>query len=184
MDNNIHRFEYSYNNKLNKFDYESNTFNEFIIKSLDYYDSLSETYIKLINDNTRTILEDGHYNNENNKLYFINSNIMHNYEILGYYDKHNKIWIWSWALNNINNNKTKIVNELLISTLSLEMSGLHENIFIKSCFTNSRIAFDNDIEFDVFLALVVFNIRNKCIFLYNTPKDTYNQGHMYYIIKK
>ena len=42
-------------------------------------------------------------------------------------------------LNNINNNKTKIVNELLISTLSLEMSNLHENIFIKSCFTNSRI---------------------------------------------
>ena len=107
------------------------------------------------------------------------------YEILGYYD--NNIWIWSWILPNIENNKLRIVKKLLLYGIELDhSSSTEEYMILKSFFVNSRIKINSIVSLDIHLSLIYNLIKNKILFIY--PKKIFlNEDKyiiLYYLIKE
>jgi len=72
--------------------------NEIVKKALDYFDTKTLQYLYLIKNqdikiNTIDNLITFRFDSENEK---------YNYELLGYYDNINGIWIWGWVLSYLN----------------------------------------------------------------------------------
>ena len=127
--------------------------NNLIKSSIEYYDLKEGDFKSIKYDIFYENKSDLNYNNiiinsiSNNKKKF-------NYEILCKIDKNNKMIIWSWALPNIEKNKTFISRNLLKYGLDLNDDSLIE---LKNILINSKIRYQNinsmNILFDIFLFL-------------------------------
>jgi hypothetical protein len=147
---------------------EDNNFNELIKKALDIYDEKNNLYKKYINDIDTTF---------------------DNYEILGYYDNENKIWIWGWMLPETTIESSPICNQLLNYGLNIDpINGPSEHYFIKSLLLNSRILIDNKIQLDIHLAVCMYIIKDAIKFIYPVKYylDESKQKYItyYYLVKK
>lgn len=142
---------------------ENNSLNQFIKKAIEYYDEQNIKYIDIINTsdiilNTDSTIIIFNINNEE-KIY--------NYELLGYFDNQNNIWIWSWLLINLTSEQIIIARELLNYGLKLEpSSNSNEHFFIKSLLVNSRIMIEEDIQLEINLAIFSYIIKKKIKFIY------------------
>ena len=114
--------------------------NNLIKSSIEYYD-LKEKEIniinkidmwKFLNENKSDLDFNIIYSNEKKKKY--------NYEILCKIDHNYKMLIWSWALPNIEKNKTFISRNLLKYGLDLNDESLIE---LKNILINSKIRYQN-----------------------------------------
>ena len=155
---------------------------DFILNSIEHYDNQHLKYKKIILSKSYTI------DNENN-ITFINKHkelYKFDYEILGYFDIINKIWIWSWVFPGYTTDKTNISRQLLNYGLSIEppWTTVEQSILI-SIFVNSRLKFHEFIELELMLALCCYIMKNNIKFIYSVTKYKTETavGILYYIIK-
>jgi hypothetical protein len=151
--------------------------------ALEKYDNICVNYHDyIINNNVFIETKDKIiFNFDNRKETF-------DYELLGYFDNQNLIWIYSWVLPNIDLETTKISRELLEYGLKLEPdSNTDEHFMIKSLLLNSRIQIDEVIQLEINLALYTSLLRDKIKFIYpyNISLDELNKNFLtfYYLIK-
>jgi len=161
---------------------ETESLNQLIRKAFDYYDNLTIDHIAHIKSMNIEIDE------RVNEITFKTDNKTYNYEIIGYFDNNNMIWIWSWLLPQFSSNLTKIARDLLNYGLKLEPeSNVTEHLFIKSLLVNSRISIEDAIQLDTNLAIYSYLSPNKFKFIY--PHKIYadenkkNYITLYYLIK-
>ena len=161
---------------------ETDSLNQMIKKAYDYYDNMTISHYELIKSDDIMILE------RDNEITFNINKKTYNYEILGYFDNINLIWIWSWVLPQFNSNLTKIARELLNYGLKLEPeSNISEHLFIKSLLVNSRISIEDSIQLDTNLAIYSYLSPNKFKFIY--PYKIYTDENkkkyitLFYLIK-
>ena len=135
--------------------------NNLIKSSIEYYDS-KETEFKSINYNIK-------YENKSDLKYnniIINSinnkNKKYNYEILCKIDKNNKMIIWSWALPNIEKNKTFISRNLLKYGLDLNDDSLIE---LKNILINSKIRYQNINSRRILFIIFLFLTKKDWFFI-------------------
>jgi hypothetical protein len=164
---------------------ETNNINQFIKKSLEYYDNQQLKYKNLI------VSENVEFSKTSNEITFINKKdeerINADIELLGYFDHQNKIWIWSWLLSDLQSSLTKTARELLNYGLKLEPNNnTEEHIFIKSLLVNSRITIEEKVQLDINLGIYSYLSRDKYQFIY--PHNKYDKNNIaytyYYLIKK
>jgi len=161
---------------------ETDSLNQMIKKAYDYYDNIMVNYNDIIQTNDIMILE------RDNEITFNINKKTYNYEILGYFDNINLIWIWSWVLPQFNSNLTKIARELLNYGLKLEPeSNVIEHLFIKSLLVNSRVSIEDSIQLDTNLAIYSYLSPNKFKFIYPrkiyTDENKKNYITLFYLIK-
>jgi hypothetical protein len=135
--------------------------NNLIKSSIEYFD-LKETEFKSINyDILYENKSDLNYNN-----IIINSiqnkNKKFNYEILCKIDKNNKMIIWSWALPNIEKNKTFVSRNLLKYGLDLNDESLIE---LKNILINSKIRYQNVNSMNILFYIFLFLTKKEWIFV-------------------
>ena len=136
---------------------------EIIIKALDYYDKNTLKYTEYINYSKIELFE----NSKEIKFYLNDKEIFKaNYQLAGYYDNTNNIWIWGWLLP-LNNKNTSLARDLLEYGLKLDIDTINnEQIFIKSLLLNSRYIVTDNIGMDINMAIFSFILKEKILFIY------------------
>jgi hypothetical protein len=109
-------------------------------------------------------------------------------QIIGFFDFQTKVWISGWSLSEdlrfgIN---TKLSRELFdyIYNKQLSIKSFNDalNKYIHDQLCNSRILVEDNMELDIFLALISYLLKEKIKFIY--PKIKYlNSDKTRYIIK-
>jgi hypothetical protein len=154
---------------------------QFIKHALEYYDNQNFSYFELIDNQDVVItIESITFNIKKKSKIF-------DYEILGYYDNQNRIWIWGWVLADLDSTKTKLCRELLNYGLKLDpSSNSTEHFILKSFLLNSRIKIDEYIELEIKLAIFSYILKDKIYFIYPrkryTDKNNNNYVTFYYLI--
>ena len=161
---------------------DTDSLNQMIKKAFEYYDNNMLSNQTFLKSNDILLV------NQTNEITFNINKETFNYEILGYFDNNNLIWIWSWLLPQYNSTQTKIARELLNYGLKLEPeSNVNEHIFIKSLLVNSRISIEDSIQLDTNLAIYSYLSPNKFKFIYPhkiyTDENKKNYITLYYLIK-
>ena len=144
----------------------------FLKRQLDNLDKSKSNYEELYNKNT-----DIDINYEDESIVFKkNKKILYSnrYSTLGIFHKSTKVWLWSWAMSDIQFDETKEARKILDYGLKLEPNLNHFNntqlhYYIKAHLINSRIFFENDILFDIHLGLALY--ISKAEFIYNIEND-------------
>ena len=153
----------------------SNSFNQFIIKSLDYYDN------KIINNTEYLTNKDIKITDNEIEFIIDNKSVYKEYEILGYFDFSKKIWIWGWALN-LPSEKLNICRNLLNYGVNLdEKSNTNEHYYIKPLLVNSRYIIDDSIGLYTNLAIFSSLLKNNISFI--LPHFKSKNIKYYYLIK-
>ena len=166
---------------------EIESLNEFIKKSLIHYDNQKMNYLSILTLDHQNVK----YNLENTEITFIyddDKQDTFDFDVLGYFDNQNHIWIWGWLLTELNANQTLLSRELLNYGLKLEPSSNSlEHFYIKALLVNSRVKIDEDIQLETNLAICSYLTKNKILFIYprrrylNNEKTKYVT--FYYFIK-
>lgn len=136
--------------------------NNLIKSSIEYYDLKENDFRSIKYDILQENKSDLNYNNiiidsiSNNKKKF-------NYEILCKIDKNNKMIIWSWALPNIEKNKTFISRNLLKYGLDLNDDSLIE---LKNILINSKIRYQNVNSMRILFIIFLFLTKKDWFFVF------------------
>lgn len=153
-------------------------------KALNHYDNQNWNNKKNINN------QDVKFDELNSTItFFIDESYkIYNYELLGYYDNQNSIWIWGWVLSDFNYKDTPQCKYLLDYGLKLEpKSATIEQTMIKGILVNSRIKIEEHVQLDINLALYSYLIKDRIKFIYGRKrfidKISDNYVTFYYIIK-
>lgn len=147
---------------------------QLIIKALDLYDRNNLKYYEYINCNNVIF--------KNNIEFHLNDNDKKSaeYEIIGYYDVTNSIWIWGWLLQ-VKYNDTELSRELLMYGLKLDPSIINaEQLYLKNLLLNSRFIVNDKIQLEINLAIFSYLLKKKFLFIY--PKKIYSSDNKNYII--
>jgi hypothetical protein len=159
---------------------EESSLNQFLNTVLEYYDDQTQKYYNDIKNHNIKI-------NENTNEITFNENKIYKYELLGYFDNINKIWVWGWILPQYNTNETKIARNLLEYGLKLEPeTNISEHLLIKSLLVNSKILIDTSTQLDIYLAIFSYLSRDRFLFIYPykvLSEDKKNYITLYYLIK-
>lgn len=166
---------------------ETESLTQLIKKALTQYDNQCLKYLEIL----KVDHENVRFNITNTEITFTldsGEEKIYDFEILGYFDYQNKVWIWGWLLTNLGSDQTKICRELLEYGLKLEPnSNSTEHFYIKTLLVNSRISIEEDIQLDTNLAICSYLSKNKILFIY--PRRRYldntktNYVTFYYLIK-
>ncbi len=163
---------------------EFESLSETVKKALDHYDNQNWSNKNFINN------QDVKFDEINSSItfFFDDINKIFNYELLGYYDNQNGIWIWGWVLSDFNYRDTSQCKYLLDYGLKLEpRSATIEQTMIKSILVNSRIKIEEQIQLDVNLAIYSYLIKDRIKFIYGRKryidKVSDNYVTFYYLIK-
>lgn len=162
---------------------ELESLSETVKKALDYYDNKTMKYQWLINN------QDVKFDEIDNTIRFFNEDKeeIYNYELLGYYDNSNSIWIWSWVLFQ-DGKDTQQSRYLLEYGLKLEpKNATQEQMMIKGILVNSRILIQEGVQLDVNLAIYTYLVKDRIKFIYPRKRylDKTNTKYVtfYYLIK-
>ena len=158
------------------------SYNDFIKTIFNYYDNQTFSNTILYDNNhlkKKTIM-----NTEESiiNIYNRNNDLLHSgpYEILGFLDKKNNLWNWSWLIPSISNEFTKLTIYLHNYGIKLDNSDTNEHYFIKPLLSNSRLIIKNIIEQDINIAVCAYLLRDKIKFIY--PYDDKNKITYYLIL--
>lgn len=180
--------------------------NNFIKDIIDYNDSINIKYFKYIN--YKYLVSTDAYNNMhlNNPINLNNSYNLNNlinvddkvdkdiifyindekkycdFEILGIYDYVNNIWIWGWVFPDMDPKYVTLSKYLLEYGLKININNMPNLFFIKTLLTNSRILINSSIELEINMAIVLYLLKNKVLFIYKN-KDKNTNIIAYYLIK-
>ncbi len=171
---------------------ENESLVQFIKKSLEYYHDQNLKNLNFIkSDNFKlNTTEYGAGTGVGSIIFTLENDtkVEKDFELLGYFDEENKIWIWGWAIGSVNHELTKTCRDILSYGLSLEPgSNSNEHFFIKSLLINSRILIQEDTQLEINLAIFSYLAKSKIGFIFsrkmylNQEKTKYVT--YYYIIK-
>lgn len=148
---------------------EFNYLSETVKKALGHFDNQNWNYRKLISNQSVNFDEI----NSSITFNFDESNETYNYELLGYYDNQNGIWIWGWVLADFNYKDTPQCKHLLDYGLKLEpKSATIEQSMIKGILVNSRIKIEEQVQLEVNLAIYSYLIKDRIKFIYGRKRYT------------
>ena len=163
---------------------EFESLSETVKKAIDHYDNQNWNYRNLIDN------QDVKFDELNSTITFFidEDNQTYNYELLGYYDNQNGIWIWGWVLSDFNYKDTPQCKYLLDYGLKLEpKSATIEQTMIKGILVNSRIKMEEQSQLEVNLAIYSYLIKDRIKFIYGRKryldKTSDNYVTFYYLIK-
>ena len=164
---------------------ELESLSEIVKKALEHNDKKTMDYQYLINN------QNVKFDEIDNVITFYidnNENKIFNYELLGYYDNENKIWIWGWVLSDFNYKDTPLCKYLLDYGLKLEpKSATQEQFMIKGILVNSRILIEEHVQLDINLAIYSYLVKERIKFIYPrkryTDKTNTKYITFYYLIK-
>ena len=132
---------------------------DLVNKALEFYDNNRIKYdklinkikfIKIINNNSSDLehLELVLFDNNKNEI------LTTRYEILGIYYSISKLWIWSWAVADLEKKTTNISKKLLNYAFDMVIKrNDEEQIFLKTELVTSRFMIHDLIQLDVHIAL-------------------------------
>lgn len=145
---------------------------DFIRDRLDEYDNMLEKYSKYIKKYNFKIKSD----NKNVCRFYDDDKLVYEggISLLGGFETNTNVWIWAWASPYFSVQETEESVKLLNYGLSLQPLG-NSNLhyYIKSHLINSRISFDNSLNFDIHLSLILKLIKKgKFILKKSDPKST------------
>jgi hypothetical protein len=148
---------------------ELGSLNQFIKKALEYYDNKILEYVDFIK------LQDVKYKLDTNEITFTIQDkkpYYFSFETLGYFDNTEHIWIWSWLLQELKSDQTKIARDLLNYGLKLEPETLStDHHFFKALLVNSRVSIDEMVQLDINIAIFGYLMKDKFKFIY--PRKVY-----------
>lgn len=131
---------------------------ELIINSFEYYDNQNYLYKKYLNQN-------GILDGENSVINFGNETFK--YELLGVFDNQSNVWIWSWMIPLIDNEKSNISKKLLNYGLNIFPNNENEDaIYLKTQLLNSRFLIEDSFQLEIHLALASYLAKDNFRFLY------------------
>ena len=146
----------------------NNDITNYIKKSLEYYDNQqyeNRFYLNNIPDIDNDII-----NNNNNIKYiswYKNNEIKlkTHYEIIGIFDSYTKIWVNSWSLLNY---KSILGHDLFEYAYNNDINNINNSLndYIKIQLLNSRFIINNNIELDIYLALISYLLKDKIKFIF------------------
>lgn len=157
-------------------EYDINDLRDLIIKSLDHYDSIRLKYTKHLSNKLiiKNISEDV-------EIVLDNEIFRAKYQILGYHDFKNNIWIWGW-LTQQKSDFIIMSKELLNYGLKLDPSNINaEQLYLKTLLLNSRYIVDGTVGLDINLSIFSYILKEKILFIYPL-KNNDNKITIYYII--
>ena len=160
----------------NKDKYEINDLKNLIIKSLELYDLNNSKYAKHLNSKVSI-------KNDSSDIEFLleDESFKATFQILGFHDFKNNIWIWSW-LTQLNSKLTILSRELLNYGLKLDPSEINaEQLYLKALLLNSRYIIDNKVGLDINLSIFSYILKEKILFIYPYKNDETNIT-FYYVI--
>lgn len=164
---------------------EFESLSETVKKALEHYDNQNWNYryLKQIQDVKFDELE-------SSLTFFLDNDEkeIRQYELLGYYDNQNNVWIWGWVLSDFNYKDTPLCKYLLDYGLKLEpRSATMEQTMIKGILVNSRIKIEEQVQLDINLAIYSYLIKDRIKFIYGRKryldKSTDKYVTFYYLIK-
>ena len=163
---------------------EFESLSETVKKALDHYDNQNWNNRNLVDN------QDVKFDELNSTITFFIDDVskIYNYELLGYYDNQNGIWIWGWVLSDFNYKDTPQCKYLLDYGLKLEpKSATIEQTMIKGILVNSRIKIEEQTQLDVNLAIYSYLIKDRIKFIYGRKryidKTSDHYVTFYYLIK-
>lgn len=152
-------------------------------KSLLYFDNQNSIYYQYLT-NTRMHANEQKILDKNTDEVILSDFDM---EILGVFNHHSNVFLWSWSLPYLGINETKTTKELLNYGLQLEpTSNSVSHFFLKTLLVNARNYIDSDFDLELIQALSSYILKDKCNFIY--PINLYNNENKliittYFIIK-
>jgi len=164
---------------------EFESLSDTVKKALEHYDSQNWDY------RTLNQIQDVKFDELESSLTFFLDNDkkeIRQYELLGYYDNQNNVWIWGWVLSDFNYKDTPLCKYLLDYGLKLEpKSATMEQTMIKGILVNSRIKIEEKVQLDINLAIYSYLIKDRIKFIYGRKryldKSLDKYVTFYYLIK-
>ena len=163
---------------------EFESLSDTVKKALDHFDVQNWNYKKYFN------IQDVKFDEGNMNITFFGDDIQetYNYELLGYYDNQNGVWIWGWVLADFNYKDTPQCKFLLDYGLKLEpKSATLEQYMIKGILVNSRIKIEEQEQLEINLAIYSYLIKDRIKFIYGRrryiEKSSDKYVTFYYLIK-
>jgi len=148
-----------------------NKISELILNSFEYYDSQNYLYKKYLNQN-------GVLDGENSVINFGNEKFK--YELLGVFDNQTNVWIWSWMIPLIDNEKSNISKKLLNYGLNIFPNNDNEDaIYLKTQLLNSRFLIEDNFQLEIHLALASYLAKDNFRFLYPIKQYLDNKKERY-----
>ncbi len=164
---------------------EFESLSETVKKALEHYDNQNWNYRYLVG------IQDVKFDEvESSVTFFLDEGTQEtkHYELLGYYDNQNQVWIWGWVLSDFNYKDTPQCKYLLDYGLKLEpRSATLEQSMIKGILVNSRIKIEEQVQLDINLAIYSYLIKDRIKFIYARKryldKNSDKYVTFYYLIK-
>ena len=143
----------------------NNDITNYIKKSLEYYDN--QQYENRFYFNNKPIID----NNNITISWYKNNEIQlkTHYEVIGIFDSYTKIWVNSWSLLNYH---SILGHDLFEYAYNNEINNINKSLndYIKIQLLNSRFIINNNIELDLYLALISYLLKDKIKFIF--PVET------------
>jgi hypothetical protein len=164
---------------------ETESLNQTIKKAIEHFDEQNWNYKYLAH------VQNVKFDESDSSITFIKDNNekeYYNYELLGYFDNPNGVWIWGWVLADFNYRDTPQCKYLLDYGLKLEpKSATLEQAMIKGTLVNSRIKIEEFVQLEINLALYSYLVKDRIKFIYGRKKylddKTDKYVTFYYFIK-
>lgn len=168
-----------------------------IYKSLEIYDNQNndnKMFINCSNVIIKTLDYDIDESGKNEINFYVDDNdYIFNYEVLGIFDKHTKVWIWSWNMPILAKEITKESRKLLNYAFSKEKNSeftkenfskySKEDLFIRIQFTNSRLYLTDSFQLDILLSVCSYVLQNRIKFIFKKNNKFKDNLEVYYLIK-
>lgn len=107
------------------------------------------------------------------------------YEVLGYFDRTHKIWIWGWAIPHLEKCENQLIRNLLNYGLDID-NKIHPTdnsdeikFYLKTQLITSRFRINNFEQIEIFLALSMYLTKQSIIY----PHRFQNITVYYFVIK-
>lgn len=142
--------------------------NSVIAEALEYYDTNTEKYSKMLNSTKYISYEIPKSDLEFAMVTLYDKDkkvILHSrYEVLGIYHMNGNIWTWGWASQQAKKNMIKTSKELLNYGIDIDLTTDPGMASVKFELTSSRFKISTQTQIDIHIAMASFLSKNPVIF--------------------
>lgn len=137
--------------------------NDIIVDSLNYHDKNFEKYFKVINKikYLKVNIKTNDLEQSEITMFDKHKNVLFTsrYEIAAMYVKEHKLWLWAWAISNLNKNMSYISRKVLYYGLDLD-----KDIVLKSELITSRFKITDPLQIDIHVAIAQYLTKIPIIY--------------------
>ena len=145
-----------------------------ILNSLKYYDINNEKYLNFFNKVAYYRILEGIHDLDQNKIIFYDKNKVEfyrtRYEMLGYYYKDIKLWVWGWVMGR---KKSEIIISRKLLNYGLDLG--KEFDFLKMELITSKFRLISDFQLDIHISIASYISKNPLIFKLVKPTTIHEE---------